>query len=40
MALDECVTSLEQDDIEVGFWHVPRAYNKMADSLAKHATGV
>lgn len=37
MILDEYVTSLEQEQIEVGFLHVPRAHNHVADSLAKRA---
>ncbi|KAG6914511.1 hypothetical protein DXG01_016843 [Tephrocybe rancida] len=35
--LDELVTDSEQDGFDVGFWHIPRAYNYRADDLAKQA---
>jgi ribonuclease HI len=40
MKLDEYTTTLEQVDVVVGFWHVPREYNYRADILAKEATRV
>ena len=27
----------EAKDIDVGFWHVPREFNQLADGLAKKA---
>jgi ribonuclease HI len=38
LRLDEVITNLEQADVAVGFWQVPRAYNHRADRLAKLAT--
>jgi ribonuclease HI len=38
MELDDYTTTLEQDRVVVGFLHIPRAYNCMADELAKEAT--
>jgi len=38
LKLDEEVTKLEQDRVAVGFWRVPRAFNVVADGLAKLAT--
>lgn len=40
MKLDEYTTTLEQDRVAVGFWHVPRDFNYKADKLAKEATRV
>jgi len=40
LKLDEVTTSLEKGGVTVGFWHIPRAYNHKADSLAKLATRV
>jgi ribonuclease HI len=40
LKLDEVTTSLEENGVTVGFWHIPRAYNHKADRLAKLATGV
>lgn len=42
MELDEYTTTLEQDRVPVaiGFWHVPREFNRQADKLAKAATKV
>ena len=40
MKLDDYTTTLEQDRVAVGFWHVPREYNYKADKLAKAATRV
>lgn len=37
LKLDEEVTELEEDDVTVGFWQVPRAFNDVADGLAKRA---
>ncbi|KAF8883646.1 ribonuclease H-like domain-containing protein [Gymnopilus junonius] len=39
MKLDEYVTTLEDDKVAVGFWHIPRELNRNADALAKRATG-
>ncbi|KAG6914512.1 hypothetical protein DXG01_016844 [Tephrocybe rancida] len=36
--LDELVTAVEATGIVVGFWHVPRRYNVVADNLARQAT--
>lgn len=40
MELDEYTTTLEQDRVAVGFWNIPRAYNYIADKLAKDAARV
>lgn len=40
MKLDEYVTTLEENRVAVGFWHIPRVYNYKADKLAKEATRV
>ena len=38
LRLDRAVAELERDrDWEVGFWHVPRGNNAIADGLAKEA---
>ncbi|OAL53774.1 ribonuclease H-like protein [Pyrenochaeta sp. DS3sAY3a] len=36
-ALDRLVTKHETKDGTIGFWHVPREHNKVADRLAKEA---
>jgi ribonuclease HI len=40
MKLDECVTNIEQGNVEVGFLRIPGAHNRKADSLAKRATNI
>lgn len=35
--LDGCVVCLEEEDVDVRFWHVPRAQNQQADKLANAA---
>lgn len=39
MQLDEilCI-ELAKKEIAIGFWHVPREYNTIADRLAKEAS--
>ena len=36
-SLDQCVIGLEEQGVDVRFWHVPRAQNKQADKLANAA---
>ncbi|KAF8071634.1 ribonuclease H-like domain-containing protein [Lyophyllum atratum] len=40
VGLDDRATRLEQEGIEVGFWHIPREFNVLADEQAKMATRV
>ncbi|KAK7515299.1 ribonuclease H-like domain-containing protein [Phyllosticta citriasiana] len=41
LKIDEKIKELEEpEDIVIGFWHVPRKYNVMADRLAKSAAEV
>jgi ribonuclease HI len=40
LKLDEVIMNLERDDVAIGFWQIPRAYNHKADRLAKLATNV
>lgn len=35
--LDDAITEQEANGIEIGFWHIPREYNTLADGLAKQA---
>ncbi|KAL9620118.1 MAG: hypothetical protein Q9160_005324 [Pyrenula sp. 1 TL-2023] len=35
--LDATLTSHEARNIKIGFWHIPREYNEVADKLAKTA---
>ena len=37
MKLDAAITIEEEKNINVGFWHVHRVYNTIADKLAKEA---
>ncbi|KAL8950548.1 MAG: hypothetical protein Q9222_003418 [Ikaeria aurantiellina] len=37
-AIDEEITTQEDKSIKIGFWHVPREYNSIADGLAKKAS--
>ncbi|KAG8527406.1 uncharacterized protein KY384_007558 [Bacidia gigantensis] len=38
LRLDAAITAEEtRQDLKIGFWHVPREYNTMADKLAKEA---
>lgn len=38
LQLDAALTTEEtKQDVKVGFWHVPRQYNRIADALAKQA---
>lgn len=38
MRLDEALAVEEaKQDVKIGFWHVPREYNTIADRLAKEA---
>ncbi|KAF2870201.1 ribonuclease H-like domain-containing protein [Massariosphaeria phaeospora] len=37
LALDSVVTTQEAKNITIGFWHIPRKYNTIADRLAKAA---
>jgi ribonuclease HI len=36
-SLDQCVVSLEEEGVNVCFWHVPRTQNQQADKLANAA---
>ena len=36
--LDQVINKYEKKyDVKIGFWHVPRKYNEVADELAKKA---
>ncbi|KAF1975435.1 ribonuclease H-like protein [Bimuria novae-zelandiae CBS 107.79] len=37
LALDRVVTTHEAKNVTIGFWHIPREHNKLADRLAKAA---
>lgn len=37
LALDDLVTTQEANNLTIGFWHIPREHNKLADRLAKAA---
>lgn len=37
LQLDAALTIEEMKGAKIGFWHVPREYNSMADTLAKQA---
>ena len=38
LRLDKFITSYESKyDVKIGFWHIPREYNHIADGLAKKA---
>ncbi|KAJ5029793.1 hypothetical protein J3E73DRAFT_379654 [Bipolaris maydis] len=37
LALDSVVTTLESENLTIGFWYIPREHNKIADRLAKAA---
>lgn len=38
LAIDQEITVIERErDVRIGFWHVPRKYNAIADKLAKEA---
>ena len=39
LKLDQFITCEEaKQDLQIGFWHIPREYNKVADRLAKEAS--
>ena len=37
LQLDAALANEEMKGAKIGFWHVPREYNSMADTLAKQA---
>lgn len=37
LALDRVLTIYEAKNVTIGFWHIPREHNKLADRLAKAA---
>ncbi|KIW20826.1 hypothetical protein PV08_01404 [Exophiala spinifera] len=37
LALDDALASHEAKKVKIGFWHIPREYNQLADRLAKAA---
>ncbi|KAF2110283.1 ribonuclease H-like domain-containing protein [Lophiotrema nucula] len=37
LALDGVMTKHEAKNVKIGFWHIPREHNKLADRLAKAA---
>lgn len=39
LKLDAAITTYETRlDLKIGFWHIPREYNTLADILAKEAS--